>query len=142
MDDQPGPYPAAGLVREARRIAGLSQRQLARAAGVAQSTVARIEAATVTPGLDVLQRILAAAGLHLVAVDRAGHLVRPMREIYDTRDDARRRYPAHFDVILDPKLGEWWADEYGVTSPPETFYTNRQRRDSQRGFPHPETGDR
>jgi transcriptional regulator with XRE-family HTH domain len=140
MDTHPGPYPAPGLVRVARRIAGLSQRQVARAAGLSSSTVARIEAGTATPSLDVLQRILAVAGLHLVAVDRAGQLVRPMRDIYDTRDDARRRYPAHFDVVLDPKLGEWWADEYGVTSPPETFYTNRRRRDAQRRFPHPEPG--
>jgi transcriptional regulator with XRE-family HTH domain len=132
MDNQPGPYPAPGLVREARRMTRLSQRQLANAAGLSPSTVARIEAAVVTPSLDVLQRILAVAGLHLVPVDRAGHVVRPMRDICDTRDDGRRRYPAHFDVILDPKLGEWWADEYGVTSPPETFYTNRRRRDAQR----------
>ena len=36
------------------------------------------------------------------------------------------------DVILDPVMGEWWADIYGLARPPETFYRDRAERDAQR----------
>lgn len=41
-----GPYPASGLVRQARRLCDLSQRELAKATRLSQSTVARIENGT------------------------------------------------------------------------------------------------
>jgi transcriptional regulator with XRE-family HTH domain len=53
---------AARLVRRARRGAGLSQRALAREAGLPQSTVARIESGILSPRTDTLERILRAAG--------------------------------------------------------------------------------
>jgi len=55
------PAPAA-LLREARRRAGLSQRQLAHRARTAQSVVARIERGQTSPSWDTLTRLLAAAG--------------------------------------------------------------------------------
>ena len=45
-----------------RTSAGLSQRGLAARAGVAQSTVTRIEAGRMEPTLDMLERLAAAAG--------------------------------------------------------------------------------
>jgi len=36
------------------------------------------------------------------------------------------------DTILDPEFGEWWADGFGLTRPPETFRRNRAYRDHQR----------
>jgi transcriptional regulator with XRE-family HTH domain len=63
---------AARLVRDARRRAGLSQRQLAVAAGVPQSTVARIELARLSPRVDTLDRLLAAAGQALSTEPRLG----------------------------------------------------------------------
>lgn len=51
---------AARLVRHARRAAGLSQRALARDAGIPQSTVARIELGALSPRTDTLERILRA----------------------------------------------------------------------------------
>lgn len=127
-----GRYPASGLIRRARRMADLSQRELARRAKVSQSTVARLESGDLRPSLDVMQTLLATAGLHLVVVDEEGHVVLPMRESVETRDGADRRYPSHLDTILDPRPGEWWADGYGLARPPETFHRDRKRRDEMR----------
>lgn len=122
-----------GLVRAARRRADCSQREIAERAGVAASTVGRIEAGSLAPSLAVLRRLLAAAGLRLVAVDGDGRLVLPMSDDRDDlRDGADRRYPSHLDTILDPVDGEWWGDRYGLTSPPETFRRDRFRRDARR----------
>jgi transcriptional regulator with XRE-family HTH domain len=53
---------AAGLLREARARAGLSQRALAGRAGTSQSVIARIEKGQVSPSTDTLVKLLAAAG--------------------------------------------------------------------------------
>jgi len=127
-----GPYPAPGLIRRARRMVDMSQREFARAAKVSQSTVARLESGALKPSLDVMQTLLSVAGLHLVVVDDEGHVVLPMRESDDVRDGNRRRYPSHLDTILDPRAGEWWADVYGLARPPETFYRDRRKRDYMR----------
>ena len=135
----PNPYrdrraglPIPGLVRRARRIADLSQREMATAAGTASSTIGKIEAETLTPSVGLFQRVMAVAGLHLVVVDADGRVVLPMGDWDDTRDGAERRYPSHLDTILDPEPGEWWADQYGLLRPPETFHRDRERRDIQR----------
>lgn len=127
-----GTYPIEGLVRHVRRAADLSQRQLARCAKVAPSTIGKIEAGTLVPSVDLLQRLLAIAGHWLVAVDRHGRVVQPMEDWDDTRDGAERRYPAHLDTILDPEPGDWWADVYGLSRPPETFKRDRAERDMRR----------
>ena len=57
----------AKLVLDARRRAGLSQRDLARRARTAQSVIARIEAGITSPTWDTLSRLLAAAGFELRA---------------------------------------------------------------------------
>lgn len=49
----------------AREEAGLSQRELAERAGVAQSEIARIESGKREPSIPTLQRILAGAGVEL-----------------------------------------------------------------------------
>ena len=58
---------AAALLREARMRAGLSQRDLAKKAGTAQSVIARIERGQTSPTLETLERLLAAAGVELHA---------------------------------------------------------------------------
>lgn len=68
---------AGNLLRLARMRRGLSQRQLAEAAGVPQSTVARIETYRQQPTLPLLARLLAAADLEL----------RTRLEDYDDHDD-------------------------------------------------------
>ena len=57
--------PAAILIQEARRRAGLSQAELARRAGTTQSVIARYETARVQPSLERLQRLVEACGLFL-----------------------------------------------------------------------------
>lgn len=61
------PTVPAVLLREARRRAGVSQRELARRAGTAHSVVARIEAGTTSPTWNSLARLLKAAGFALDA---------------------------------------------------------------------------
>jgi transcriptional regulator with XRE-family HTH domain len=124
--------PYVGLTRRARRLGDMSQRELARAAGVTQAAISKVEAGTMVPSLALFQRILAVAGLSLVVVDARGRIVQPMEDWDDTRDGAERRYPSHLDTILEPRPGEWWGDRYGLMRPPETFRRNRMVRDMQR----------
>lgn len=63
---------AARLLRTARRRAGLSQRELADAAGVAQPAIARIESGRVQPRVDTLDRLLEACGWDLEVAPRLG----------------------------------------------------------------------
>jgi predicted transcriptional regulator len=63
---------AATTLRNARRAAGLSQRELARRAHVAQPAVARIEAGGVVPRVDTLEHLLRACGHTLHVTRRAG----------------------------------------------------------------------
>jgi transcriptional regulator with XRE-family HTH domain len=53
------------LVREARKRAGLTQRELASRAGTTQSAVARIEAGRTSPTLEHLTRLVRACGFDL-----------------------------------------------------------------------------
>jgi transcriptional regulator with XRE-family HTH domain len=56
---------SASLLIQARRQAGLSQRELAARAGVAQQEIARYERGRVTPSLERLRSLIAACGLEL-----------------------------------------------------------------------------
>ena len=60
----------ARLLSTARRRAGLTQRELARRAGVPHSTVARIELGRLSPRTDTLEALLRATG-HALAVETA-----------------------------------------------------------------------
>jgi transcriptional regulator with XRE-family HTH domain len=63
---------AGRVLRQARRRAGLTQRQLAEKAGVPQSVIARIESRAVIPRVDTLDRLLEASGEGLEAAPRPG----------------------------------------------------------------------
>jgi predicted transcriptional regulator len=63
---------AGSALRYARRRAGLTQRGLAAAAGVPQPAIARIESGTVSPRLNTLDHLLAAAGYSLELAPRIG----------------------------------------------------------------------
>lgn len=127
-----GGYSLAGIIRKVRRVADLSQRELAKHAKVSPATVAGYETGAITPSLEALQRVLNAANYQLVVVDVDGRLAVPLEVWQDVADGAGRRYPAHLDTILDPVFGEWWADGFGLQRPPETFRRNRHYRDWQR----------
>jgi predicted transcriptional regulator len=53
------------LVATARRLARLTQRELAQRAGVPQSTIARIESGAIEPRSSTVQRIVSSAGYEL-----------------------------------------------------------------------------
>ena len=53
------------LVREARKRAGLSQRELAEKAGTTQSAIARLETGHSTPSFDNVLRLVRLCGLDL-----------------------------------------------------------------------------
>jgi transcriptional regulator with XRE-family HTH domain len=63
---------AARVLRQARRRAGLTQRELAARAGVPQSQVAKIESGTVVPRVDTLDRLLQVCGEGLESHPRPG----------------------------------------------------------------------
>ena len=84
---------AGGLLTSARVRAGLSQRELAARAGVAQSTVARIESGHADPAFSTLERLLAAAGLemrvHLEPVDDHDAVLRAIDRLRSPEEQER-----------------------------------------------------
>lgn len=60
------------MLREARRRAGITQRDLARRTGVAQPTIARIERGLVDPRVSTLDRLLGECGSRLSAQTAPG----------------------------------------------------------------------
>lgn len=58
-------HPAWSLLQEARRRAGLTQRQVAERGGTSQSAIARYERGTALPDLDTPSRLLLACGFDL-----------------------------------------------------------------------------
>ena len=63
---------ASTILREARRGAGLGQRELARRAGVPQPTISRIERGIASPRFDTLDRLLLECGRQLDLAQRPG----------------------------------------------------------------------
>lgn len=61
---------AAELLREARRHARLTQRELAARSGVTQASIARMERGLVVPRFDTLERLLDACGVEIRTVAR------------------------------------------------------------------------
>ncbi len=59
-------------IRFGRLRAGLTQRELARRAGISQPALARIECGHVVPRLDTAARLLRECGMRLEAIPRAG----------------------------------------------------------------------
>jgi glutamate-1-semialdehyde 2,1-aminomutase len=128
----------------------VSQRGLGRRLRIASATVARIEAGCLRPTVELLERVLAEAGLVLLVAEpvephepgEPGEpggdgpglaFVPPLAEVGgDCRDGADRRYPAHLPLVVDPLDGEWWGDMYGLVRPPETFYRSPVLREVRR----------
>ncbi len=60
---------ASEMLRMARRRAGLSQRELARRAGIPQPTISRIERGRLSPTLDTLEPLVRACGMRVLVED-------------------------------------------------------------------------
>jgi transcriptional regulator with XRE-family HTH domain len=124
-------FDAGGLLRRIRRLADVSQRELAAALGVSKSSVAAIE--TGGHGVDalVLARAAALAGLRLTLLDAEGREVAPM-SAERVRDLGGRRFPAHLDTRRSD-VGRWIHEPR--RDRPETAFTftrDRRHRDSSR----------
>ncbi len=85
----------ARTLRAARRARKVSQRELATLAGVPRSTIERVEAGRVAPGLVTAARLLGSLGYELVAADQRGEILELDDEHDRVRDRAGRRFPAH-----------------------------------------------
>jgi transcriptional regulator with XRE-family HTH domain len=120
-----------GMLRRIRRLADLSQRELARRIEVSKSTVAAAEGGSCGMDARVLARAAALAGLRLVLVDEQGREVGGMSG-EAVRDMGGRLFPAH----LDTRHGDeaWWYDahRYGRDHPWYTFDRARRTRDEWR----------
>jgi transcriptional regulator with XRE-family HTH domain len=88
------------LLREERRAAGLSQRQLAERTKVSDAYLSQVERGRHEPSLRVLTAVAATLGVSLEALlARAG--------ILDAHDDGAARLPTTESAILgDPDLSE------------------------------------
>ncbi|MET8091346.1 helix-turn-helix domain-containing protein [Micromonospora sp. NPDC005220] len=144
------------ILRDLRRRADLSQRELAEQSGVPKSTVARIESGQGGgPAFQTVERLIRAAGGEIVlslpgaplgneprpdSEPRPDNELRPDNEV---RDEAGRRYPAHLDVrrvlTLNDWPGAWWVHSYTlpqrlwpVRVPELTYDLDRARRDERR----------
>jgi HTH-type transcriptional regulator/antitoxin HipB len=117
-----------GLVRRIRRLADLSQRELAERVDVSKSAIAAAESGRAGLDVRVLVRAAALARLRLALVDQEGVEV-PGMSGETVRDMGNRHFPAH----LDTRHGDegWWHDEDSHHVRPRPWYTFDRRRDSR-----------
>ncbi|MBI2797389.1 MAG: helix-turn-helix transcriptional regulator [Gemmatimonadetes bacterium] len=102
----------AAVVAEARRRAGLSQRELGERAGIAQPAVARLERAGANPTLRTLEALAAAAGFTLRLVLEPAAPPDAVVERYK-RDVDRTLLRENLRRTVDERvrsLGEWQHD--------------------------------
>src|SRR3954470_23258691 len=71
-------YPLTGIIRQVRRRADFSQREVAKWARLSPAAVGAFESGQRTPSIATLQRLLNAANCQLVIVDGDGRLVVPL----------------------------------------------------------------
>lgn len=95
-DWQDASVPGRFLAR-ARRLADLSQRDLAARLGVSPAMVGQAEAGRRRVSIPLLARALEQADLRLLVLDAAGSAVHPIPD-ETVRDRAGRRFPSHHDV--------------------------------------------
>lgn len=122
-----GLFDLCGALRRVRRLADLSQRELAAAASIPPSTLAHAEAGTRDLPVASMARAAALAGLRLALLDAQGAEVAPMSATA-VADLSGRRFPAHLDTHRSDtgrRLPEPRRDR------PETSFTYGKDRDAR-----------
>ena len=125
-------FDLCGALRRIRRLADLSQRELAARAAVSASAVGHAEAGTRDLPVASLARAAAVAGLRLALLDGEGREVSAMGP-NSVRDHGSRRFPAHLDTV--PSEERWWRYEhrFGRPRPSFTFDRSREGREATGG---------
>jgi HTH-type transcriptional regulator/antitoxin HipB len=120
-----------GALRRIRRLADLSQRQLADRCGVSQSMVARAETGRQDVTVQLLETAARLADLRLALLDGDGREVAGMVDDA-VRDMGGRRFPAHLDTRHGDE--DWWhgPHRYERDQPWYTFDRDRWVRDKYR----------
>lgn len=120
-----------GVLRRIRRIADLSQRELALAAGVSAATIGQAESGARDMPVRLVAGIAELAGIRLALVDDSGSEVMPMSD-EAVRDRSGRRFPAHLDTRYSEE--HWWhgPHRYSRNRPWYTFDRDRRMRDMYR----------
>lgn len=103
MSERTARGPTAGLLLDARRRAGLSQRQLAVLAGTSPAAIAQYETGRRDPTVATLARIIEACGMELCMtatdLDLAARAQRSRDAAVDPQDARRNAERARCEVI-------------------------------------------
>jgi len=118
------------LLRQARRDADMSQRELARWSGVPKSVIADAETGLRATSLHVAQQLLNTAGYRIVIVNRKGEPVDQLM-VDDRRDRHGRRFPPHLDVRELSPAELTWRRRFEYRPNPLTAHTYRLNRDAR-----------
>ena len=97
------------LVREARRRAGLTQRELAERAGTTQSAIARLESGRTSPSLEHVEWLLKLCGFSMIvslATYDDSHLVQAKAKL---REPVEARIKANSDMV---KTARRWQEAF------------------------------
>lgn len=119
------------FVVRVRRLADLSQRELATRVGTSQSALGRMEQGRSRISMTLFTGILHEAGLRLAVVDADGREVAPVA-VDTVRDNQGRRFPAHLDVAPPDEVPyERWAFPRYDRAEAQGWYHLRETRDER-----------
>lgn len=126
------PFDGARYIIRARRMADLSQRELADALGLSRATIGRLESGAARVDATTLSVILGHAQLRLAVVDRDGQEVDPIPSDV-LRDHAGRRFPGHLDARPPVEAPADRVDSRRGGLPLRGWYQQRSARAYRRG---------
>ena len=124
-------FDLSGTLRRIRRIADLSQRELAEACGLSQSAVARAERDRHDLPARALAIAAGLAGLRLALLDAVGNEVAPM-SAGSVTDLSGRRFPAHLDTRRSDEVAGLYEPRRDRPETAFTFTRDRLDRDRTR----------
>lgn len=130
-DDRESAFDGARYIVRARRVADLSQRELAEMVGLSRATVGRLESGAARVDTGTLAVILETAGLRLAVLDGDGVEVLPVPGDV-LRDHAGRRFPGHLDARPPEQPPADRVDSRRGGTPARGWYHQRPARARRR----------